>query len=131
MDGSRRDARHVVSNITMHELGIMESALAAVKRHADGNNARQVNRIVLRIGALAGVEIESLRFAFDVVSRGTIAEGADFEIEEVPVEVYCHGCHVEFAVESGGFIFTCPNCGDLCGEIRRGRELELSRIELT
>jgi hydrogenase nickel incorporation protein HypA/HybF len=114
----------------MHEIGIMESALAAVKRHADANNSRQVSRIVLSIGKLAGVEIESLRFAFDVVSRGTIAEAADFEIEEVPVVVYCYGCQEEFAVESGGFIFTCPNCGDLCGEIRHGREIELSRIEL-
>jgi hydrogenase nickel incorporation protein HypA/HybF len=115
----------------MHEVGIMESALALVARHAVGHSARNVSRVVLRIGALAGVEIESLRFAFDVVSRGTVAEGADFEIEEVPVAVYCHGCHEEFAVETGGFIFTCPTCGDLCGEIRRGRELELSRIELT
>ena len=115
----------------MHEVGIMESALALVARHAAGHGDRRVSRVVLRIGALAGVEIESLRFAFSVVSRGTVAEGADFEIEEVPVAVYCHGCHLEFAVETGGFIFTCPNCGDLCGEIRRGRELELSRIELT
>ena len=76
----------------MHEVGIMESALALVARHAAGHGDRRVSRVVLRIGALAGVEIESLRFAFDVVSRGTVAEGADFEIEEVPVAVYCHGC---------------------------------------
>jgi hydrogenase nickel incorporation protein HypA/HybF len=117
--------------ITMHELGIMESALASVQRHAAGNEDRRVSRVVLRIGALAGVEIESLRFAFDVISRGTVAEGAVFEIEQVPVEGYCLSCEQEFAVETGGFIFTCPTCGDLCGEIRRGRELELSRIEMT
>ena len=115
----------------MHELGIMESALALVQRHAAGNNARRVSRVVLRIGALAGVEPESLRFAFDVVSRGTTAEGAIFEIEVVPVVVYCRDCQQEFAGATDGFIFTCPNCGDLCGEIRRGRELELSRIEMS
>ena len=131
MARSRRAARHVLSTPTMHEVGIIESALALVARHAAGHEHRRVSRVVLRIGALAGVEIESLRFAFDVVSRGTVAEGADFEIEEVPVAVYCHGCQEEFAVETGGFIFTCPICGDFCGEIRRGRELELSRIELT
>lgn len=131
MTRSRRGTLRVLSTLRMHELGIMESALASVRRHAAGNGARRVSRIVLRIGALAGVEIESLRFAFDVISRGTVAEGADFEIEEVPVAGYCHGCQEEFAVETGGFIFTCPTCGDLCGEIRRGRELELSRIEMT
>jgi hydrogenase nickel incorporation protein HypA/HybF len=115
----------------MHELGIMESALLLVRQHAAGSKARRVSRVVLRIGALAGVEPESLRFAFDVVSRGTAAEGAVFEIEAVPVAVYCPGCQREFAGETDGFIFTCPTCGDLCGEIRSGRELELSRIEMS
>lgn len=115
----------------MHELGIMESALSLVRQHATGNNARRVSRVVLRIGVLAGVEPDSLRFAFDVVSRGTVAEGAVFEIEPVSVVVYCPGCRQEFAGACDGFIFTCPTCGDLCGEIRRGRELELSRIEMS
>ncbi|MEI8037048.1 MAG: hydrogenase maturation nickel metallochaperone HypA [Verrucomicrobiota bacterium] len=114
----------------MHELGIMEGTLALVQRHAQDHQARRVTRVVVRIGALAGVEPESLRFAFDVVSRGTLAEGATFEIEAVPVVIYCAGCQQEFAGETDGFIFTCPTCGDLCGEIRRGRELELSRIEM-
>jgi hydrogenase nickel incorporation protein HypA/HybF len=118
-------------NSIMHEMGIMESALALVRCHAEQNKARQVSRIVLRIGALAGVEPESLRFAFDVMSRGTTAEGAIFDIESVPVAVYCVFCNQEFSVATGGFIFTCPTCGDLCGEIRRGRELELSRIEMS
>lgn len=115
----------------MHELGIMQSALSLVRDHAAANNARRVSLVVLRIGALAGVELESLRFAFDVVSRGTIAEGATFEIEAVPVAVYCSACQQEFGGQTAGFIFTCPTCGDLCGEIRCGRELELSRIEMT
>ena len=115
----------------MHEVGIMESALALVQRHAAEQNARRVERIVLRIGALSGVEPEALRFAFDVVSRGTLAEGAAFEIEPVPTVVHCGACQREFDGGTSGFIFTCPGCGDLCGEIRRGRELELSRIEMT
>lgn len=111
-------------------MGIMESALSLVSRHAAENKARRVSRIVLRIGALAGVELDALRFAFDAVSRGTVAEGAALEIEPVPVAVYCAGCKQEFSGETDGYIFTCPTCGDLCGEIRRGRELELSRIEM-
>lgn len=110
-------------------MGIMESALALVQRHAAGSRGR-VNRVVLRVGALAGVGVDSLRFAFDVVSRGTVAEGAVFEIESVPVTVFCQDCQQEFAGETDGFIFTCPTCGDLCGEIRHGRELELGRIEM-
>lgn len=120
----------MLSNCSMHELGIMESALALVEHHAAGHQNQRVSRVVLRIGTLAGVEPEALRFAFDVVSRGTLAEGAVFEIEVVAVVVYCLSCQQEFAGETDGFIFTCPTCGDLCGEILRGRELELSRIEM-
>lgn len=114
----------------MHEVGIMESAMTLVLNHAAENRARKVHRVVLRIGALAGVEVECLRFAFDVVSRGTLAEDADFEIEIVPVAVFCQGCQDEFIQAEATYIFICPTCGDLCGEIRRGRELELSRIEM-
>lgn len=115
----------------MHELGIMESALGLVQRYAAENHACRVERVVLRIGTLSGVDPESLRFAFDVVSRGTPAEGAELEIESVPAVAYCAGCQREFPGTDRGFIFACPNCGDLCGEIRRGREIELGRLEFS
>ena len=109
----------------------MESAMDMVRRHVSEQNASRVGRIVLRIGALSGVEKESLRFAFDVVSRGSPAEGAVLDIEDVAAAVYCPACRREFEGTTPGFIFTCPGCGDLCGEVRRGRELELSRIEMS
>lgn len=115
----------------MHEVGIIESALEVVLRHVTEQHAQRVERIVLRIGALAGVEPTALQFAFDAVSRGTPADGAALEIESVAAAVYCAGCAREFTAERGSFIFRCPTCGDFCGEVRRGRELELSRIEMT
>jgi hydrogenase nickel incorporation protein HypA/HybF len=114
----------------MHEVGIMESALALVQRHAAAQPGGRIQRVVLRIGTLAGVEVDSLRFAFEVVSRGTPVEGAALEIESVPAAIYCPVCRREFAGE-GNYIFACPMCGELCGEIVRGRELELSRIEMS
>ncbi len=109
----------------------MESALTVVQRHAAERKARRVDRIVLRIGALSGVEPDALRFAFDVVTRGTVAEGAVLAIEDVPARVYCAACRREFTGEDHSFIFTCPDCHALCGEVRSGRELELSRIEMS
>jgi len=108
----------------------MESALAQVRDQAAVHRASRVNRIVLRIGALAGVDPEALRFAFEVVSRSTVAEGATLVIEPVAARAYCPECSREFDVETG-FIFTCPVCNGLCGEIRCGRELELSRLEMS
>ncbi len=114
----------------MHELGIMESAMSTVLAQARDHGARQVHRIVLRIGALAGVEPQALRFAFEIVSRGTPADGAELSVETVPARVHCADCAADFEV-AGGFVFTCPRCRALCADLRQGRELELARIEMT
>lgn len=106
----------------------MESTLTLVQEHAARCQATRVNNIVLRIGTLAGVEFDALRFAFEIVVRGTIAEGASLTINRVEALAVCPECHRTFTPDHGA-IFTCPDCGALCGELRQGRELELSRIE--
>jgi hydrogenase nickel incorporation protein HypA/HybF len=114
----------------MHEVGIMESTLDVVRRQAEQHRASRVHRIVLRIGALSGVEPEALRFAFDAVTRGTLADGAELAIEAVPARAHCAACARDFAA-GPGFIFACPDCGQLSGDLRQGRELELVRLEMT
>lgn len=108
----------------------MESALEAALREASSHGARRVHRIVLRIGALSGVEGESLRFAFDVVTRDTIAAEAVLVIDEVPALAHCAACDADFGI-AAGFIFSCPRCGMFSGDVRQGRELELSRVEMS
>ena len=113
----------------MHEVGIMESALGIVQEQASAQHATRVDRLVIRIGALAGVDVEALRFAFQAVSPGTIAQGATLDVEWLPAVAYCAACRAEF--EGGGnAIFACPRCHAFCGDVRQGRELELSRIEM-
>lgn len=114
----------------MHEVGITESALTAVLAQARFHGASRIHRVVLRIGALSGVVADSVRFAFEAVSRGTMAEGAVLEIVEEPVEVFCARCQTIFAA-TGAAILSCPRCGQLSADIRRGRELELSQIEMS
>jgi hydrogenase nickel incorporation protein HypA/HybF len=117
-------------DITMHEVGIMQSALASVLAQAHAHHARRVHRIVLRIGALSGVEPDALRFAFDVVAQDTPVAHATLDIDAVPGRAHCAACDADFGV-SGGAIFECPTCRRLSGDLRQGRELELSRIEMS
>jgi hydrogenase nickel incorporation protein HypA/HybF len=114
----------------MHEMGIMETAIEAVLTHARENEATQVHRVVLRVGELSGAEPEALRLAFDAAAENTPAAGAEFEVESVPARGYCPDCGLEFGVKSD-FIFTCPKCGRISGELVQGRELELARIEMS
>jgi hydrogenase nickel incorporation protein HypA/HybF len=108
----------------------METAMEAVLAQAREHQATQVHRIVLRVGALSGVEPDALRLAFDSVIKGTPAAGADLDLETVPARGRCTDCDLEFDVQSD-FIFTCPKCGRISGELVQGRELELARIEMS
>jgi len=106
----------------------MQSALDAICQQAEKYGATHVTRIVLRVGTLAGVDLDALRFAYEALAPGSIADGAALEIESVPARARCAGCQSEFGVERS-FIFKCPQCGDYSGDIRAGRELGIARLE--
>jgi hydrogenase nickel incorporation protein HypA/HybF len=114
----------------MHELGIAESALQTALEQARRSNATRVQRIVIRVGSLSGVDPESLRFAFTAVLPGTMAEGAVVQIDPVPAVAYCPDCAKDFTTDSSHY-FECPQCGHLCQTIKQGRELDLVRLEVT
>ena len=64
----------------MHEMSLAEGVLQLVEDGARANAATGVTAVWLEIGALAQVEVEALRFCFDAVTRGTVADGARLEI---------------------------------------------------
>ena len=61
----------------MHELGITRNIVAIA---GDAARGRRIIRITLAVGARAGVQPEAIAFCFDVVARGTAAEGAVLHI---------------------------------------------------
>ena len=114
----------------MHELGVAESALELALAQARQAGATRVLRIVIRVGALSGVDPEALQFAFTAILPGTAAEGAALQIDPVAAVAYCPACQKDFSPDTDHF-FECPTCGQLCATIRQGRELDLVRLELT
>jgi hydrogenase nickel incorporation protein HypA/HybF len=111
----------------MHEVSIMTEALRMAMDAAKSAGATRVLKLRLRIGTLSGVVPEALRFAFDVVVHGTMAEGACLEIEAVQAACWCQTCQAEF--ECADFFNECPRCHDVSGELRRGREMEIADVE--
>ena len=83
----------------------------------------------MRIGEISGVVPEALHFAFDVVTKDTIAEGAILEIETVPVNCYCQKCALEF--KPSDLCYECPSCGNLHTQIITGKEIELTSMEVS
>lgn len=113
----------------MHEVGLMENTLAfALKRAAD-EGAQRIHRLTMRIGPLSGVVPEALEFAFEVLTRGTIAEGAMLEVEHVPIICFCSTCCLEFRPDD--LFCECPRCHAPGAEVHQGRELELASLEVS
>jgi hydrogenase nickel incorporation protein HypA/HybF len=112
----------------MHEVSICESIISILKEEASKAGASRVTSVKLRVGEMAGVVEDSMRFAFEVVSKDTIAEGAELVIESVPLTARCGACGVDFAIE--GYAFSCNECGSPDIAVVSGRELMVEEIDL-
>jgi hydrogenase nickel incorporation protein HypA/HybF len=88
----------------------------------------KVERLNLRVGRLAAVVEDSLRFCFEIISKDTCLEGVELVIETVPVKARCRECHHEWEVFD--VVFTCPSCEKGEIELLSGRELEVASLEL-
>jgi hydrogenase nickel incorporation protein HypA/HybF len=113
----------------MHEVGLMQEALRVAVEQASRRGGRRIHAIHLRVGALSGVVPEALAFAFEVLSRGTPAEGGRLEIERVPAVFHCAACDREF--EAADLLAECPACGTPSAELRRGRELAVASLDIS
>jgi hydrogenase nickel incorporation protein HypA/HybF len=110
----------------MHEMSIAESIVGIVEKTARGGGLTRVNAVRLEIGALAAVETGSLRFCFDSVTRGSLAEGAALEIDELPGAAWCFGCNT--AVPIGARGDGCPRCGGARLQVTGGTEMRVKDI---
>ena len=109
----------------MHELAIAESIVNIAIRHADG---RPVSRVELEVGHLRQVVPSALEFAFELLADGTVLEGAELAIEDVPARGRCRVCAAETTMSA--FPLQCGSCGGLDVEVVAGDELLVTALEL-
>jgi len=112
----------------LHELGITQSLVEIAENTARSNGAEKVLSVSVSVGELAGVVPEAMEFAFDVVTRGTLLEGARLLIRRVPGRGRCCACGAESAM--GRYTFTCPACGEPTLERLQGDELKITELEI-
>ena len=111
----------------MHEVSIAQGLMKILEDETNKHDVSRVTRVHLRIGELSTCVPDALTFAFEVVSEGTVAEGAELKIEVVPARGRCEKCDIEFDVDST--MFLCPQCGGIAAEIVSGKELDIAEIE--
>jgi hydrogenase nickel incorporation protein HypA/HybF len=113
----------------MHELSIVTSIVETVTESLTAYPGARVLEVRLRVGALASVVPDSLEFCYGIASEGTPLEGSRLVVNVLPVVVHCERCAQDAELD-GVQSFRCPRCGELCGEIRQGREVEIESIEI-
>ncbi len=112
----------------MHEMSLCESVLQIMEDHAKRQGFEQVKTVWLEIGALSGVELEAMRFCFDAVMQGTLADEARLEIIETPGRAWCMPC--SHTVQVARRFDACPDCGSYQLQVTGGDEMKINELEV-
>ena len=105
----------------MHEVSIAEGILSAVKSTLVNEPQAKVTSVTVSIGELAGIEIQALLFAWDSVTRGTLADESKLVINRVAGEAWCMKCAKNVALHRHGGYQLMPV---------KGHELKVDSLEL-
>jgi hydrogenase nickel incorporation protein HypA/HybF len=127
----------------MHELSIVAAVLEQLSEVRKQQAGARISKVGLRVGELAGVDVDCLRFGFECSVKDTDWEPLALEIEQVARRQQCPRCNLEFqAGASPNFAdsgktwatlapFTaCPECGELITRTIAGEELQIAFVEV-
>jgi hydrogenase nickel incorporation protein HypA/HybF len=112
----------------MHEISLAEGVLQMIEDAARQQHFSKVTTVWLEIGQLAGVEVEAMRFCFDAVTRGSVAEGAQLEIVATPGSGWCRQCSAAVALSAS--FGACPQCGSYQVQVTGGTEMRVKELEV-
>lgn len=112
----------------MHELSITENILEIAVRHGQQAQAVRVTALNLVIGQLSSIVDDSVQFYWDIISRGTICEGAVLHFERVPAQLLCLDCGHRYGFTHE--LSACPLCDSARIKVTAGEEFQLQSIEV-
>lgn len=128
----------------MHELSTTKSILDTVLSVAKEHHAGKVLEVNLEIGDLTFLNMDQIKFWFEILSEDTIVKGAVLNINKVPIKVKCLDCSYEgetgyFGEEMhslellSNFIppLKCKHCGSINISVTSGKECMIKNIKLS
>jgi hydrogenase nickel incorporation protein HypA/HybF len=112
----------------MHELSLAQSILEIVETETKSRPHARAIAVGVRIGALAAVDADALRFGFEASIKDTEMEGLRLEIRITEAERQCLMCDHRYkmlTLESA-----CPECGSQDAIPMGGDELDIEYLEV-
>ncbi len=107
----------------MHELSLADGIVQQVEAAAAREHFTRVVTLHLAVGALAGVQVQALRFALETIAPNTYLAGAHIAIDEPPGRAWCHTCAAEVTIDSRAD--PCPLCNGYPVKVTGGGELRI------
>jgi hydrogenase nickel incorporation protein HypA/HybF len=112
----------------MHEMGIANSVLDAVRTEMTRYPESYPTKVGVRIGEMAAIDPEALRFCFDAMIQETDMASLELDIEICPRRHRCLTCGHEFVVCD--YDSSCQQCTSLVTTCISGDELEFAYLEV-
>lgn len=118
----------MVVNYYMHEYAVTQSMLNIALEEAKRAGAAKILEIRLVIGDLSTILDDSVQMYFDIMSEGTLAQGAKLVFNRVRAQFRCRECGEVFVKPPKGF--DCPRCGGLGMPTEKGKEFYIESLEV-
>ncbi|MGB8011760.1 MAG: hydrogenase maturation nickel metallochaperone HypA [Terriglobales bacterium] len=112
----------------MHEMGIANSVLDAVRTEMSRYPGSYPCKVGVRVGEMAAIDPDALRFCFEAMIQETDLASLELAIEVCPRRHRCSVCGHEFVVHD--YDASCPQCKSLATICISGDELELAYLEV-
>lgn len=112
----------------MHELSLCRAILDIINEHIAGKYCNRVKKITIEVGQLAAVDESALRFGFEAITKGTLAEQADLEIITLEGQAICEAC--QKIVTLRHYYDPCQTCGHFSLKITQGEEMRVKSLEI-
>ncbi len=112
----------------MHEMALAENVLDLIRDYLLTEGGQRVKTVRLEIGKLSAVEPEAMRFCFDVVAQGTLADGAVLDIIEQEGVAWCSDCKLKVPIAAR--YDPCPACGGFHLQVMEGLSMRVKELEI-
>jgi len=111
----------------MHECALMSYLLESVESAAREHGANRVLAVNVVMGERAGVD-DSLLFYFDLLTPGTVAEGARLNVRRTRMRFQCAECSREYSPSGADFV--CQDCGRVGQLVDAASDLYIDSLEI-
>ena len=111
----------------MHEACIARDLYRAAREAVPDCDGARIEKVRVRVGALAAVDPGLLRYAWQAVVQESADPRAELEILWCPVKFHCPDCGEDKRQGIGSWLEACPDCGRSV-MVTGGEELDVLEV---